>query len=43
MHLIFSRWNVVNGIDGETCTDWKTGDDELWCTSVKVPGNLLLI
>ncbi len=24
------KWSVVNGIDGETCTDWKSGDSELW-------------
>jgi hypothetical protein len=27
---------VVNGINGETCTDWKSGDSELWCDFVQV-------
>jgi hypothetical protein len=32
-----SKWNVVNGVDGETCTDWKTDDTELWCNFVQIP------
>jgi hypothetical protein len=31
------KWTVVNGVDGETCSDWKTGDSELWCDFVKIP------
>ena len=35
---LYSRvWSVTGGIDGETCTDWKDGDDELWCSYVLIP------
>ena len=30
-------WTVTGGIDGETCTDWKADDDELWCSYVSIP------
>ena len=28
---------MVNGVNGETCTDWKTNDTELWCTNLQIP------
>ena len=31
------RWTVENGIDGETCTDWKRDDTDLWCDYVMIP------
>ena len=37
--LMFKRrWTVTNGVDGETCTDWKADDNELWCTNAQIPG-----
>ena len=27
----------MNGIDGETCSDFKSGDSELWCNFVTIP------
>ena len=36
--LSLSRtWTVLNGIDGETCSDFKAGDTELWCNFVTIP------
>ena len=37
IYLYFRKWTVANGIDGETCTDWKTGDTELWCAYARIP------
>ena len=38
-NLMFQRrWTVTNGVDGETCTDWKADDNELWCTNAQIPG-----
>jgi hypothetical protein len=28
---------VTNGVDGETCTDVKSDDAELWCNFVTIP------
>ena len=30
-------WTVKNGLNGETCVDKKSGDDELWCEYVMIP------
>ena len=28
---------MTNGIDGETCTDFLTTDNELWCRFASIP------
>ena len=33
----YGVWNVENGVNGETCVDYKSGDNELWCKTVRIP------
>ena len=37
INFYFRVWTVTGGIDGETCTDWKADDNELWCSYVLIP------
>jgi hypothetical protein len=30
-------WTVDRGVAGETCTDYKDDDSELWCQYVRIP------
>ena len=35
--VIIRKWSVTNGMDGETCSDFKSNDTELWCQFAAVP------
>ena len=37
-HCHNSVWTVEGGINGETCSDYKSDDNELWCSYVLIPG-----
>ena len=37
LYCIYRKWNVTNGINGETCTNWKSDNSELWCSYASIP------